>query len=347
MDSEPTVITYLDTSLRDGSHAVDHETSPDQVRDVVAGLVAGGVRYIEVGHGAGVGGSSLLQGRGRYENSELFDAASEVIGDSTLVTLMVPGMGVMDEIREAVDHGVRGVRVATHVTEADVCIQHLQLCRDLGLKTFGFLMMSHLAAPEVAAEQARIMEDAGAEIVYLADSAGYMTEGDVRARVAAVRAALGPQIEIGLHAHNNLGLSIANSLAAVAEGATFIDGSLGSLGAGAGNTPGEVFSAVTKRLGFDTGLDEWRLMDVAEDWVRPMMKFPQVIDRSSLVLGYAGVYSSFLHKAQAAAARYGLDPREILLEAGRRGAVAGQEDLLEDIAYTMSTAAREVPVAVA
>jgi 4-hydroxy 2-oxovalerate aldolase len=327
-------VTYLDTSLRDGSHAVDHDVSPDQVRQVVGGLSASGVRYIEVGHGAGLGGSSLLQGRGHYANTELFDAAGEVIGDATLCTLMLPGVGVMDEVREAVDHGVRGVRVATHVTEADVAEQHLRLCRDLGLRTFGFLMMTHLAAPEVVAEQARIMAEAGAETVYLADSAGYMTEQGVRDRVAAVRAAI--SVEIGLHAHNNLGLSVANSLAAIDEGATFIDGSLGSLGAGAGNTPGEVFNVVTRRIGLDTGIDEMRLMDVAEDSVRPMMKFPQVIDRTSLVLGYAGVYSSFLHKAQAAAERYGLDPGEILLEAGRRGAVGGQEDLLEEIAFTMA-----------
>jgi 4-hydroxy 2-oxovalerate aldolase len=335
-------ITYLDTSLRDGSHAVDHDVTPDQVRRVVGGLAASSVRYIEVGHGAGLGGSSLLQGRGRHSNTALFDAAAEVIGDATLCTLMLPGLGVMDEVREAVEHGVGGIRVATHVTEADVAEQHLRLCRDLGLRTFGFLMMTHLAPPEVIAEQARIMEESGAQTVYLADSAGYMTERGVRDRVAAVRAAISG--EIGLHAHNNLGLSVANSLAAIEEGASFIDGSLGSLGAGAGNTPGEVFNVVTRRIGLETGIDEWQLMDVAEDSVRPMMKFPQVIDRTSLVLGYAGVYSSFLHKAQAAAARYNLDPREILLEAGRRGAVGGQEDLLEEIAFTM---AQEASVGVA
>lgn len=337
-------ITYLDTSLRDGSHALDHDLSPEQVRNVVGGLSASGVQYIEVGHGAGLGGDSLLQGRGSHSNTELFDAAAEVIGDATLVTLMLPGLGVMDDVREAADHGVRGVRVATHVTEADVSEQHLRLCRDLGLRTFGFLMMTHLSPPEVVAAQARIMEDAGAEVVYLADSAGYMTEQGVRERVAAVRAEI--SVEIGLHAHNNLGLSVANSLAAIDEGASFIDGSLGALGAGAGNTAGEVFNVVARRVGFETGVDEWQLMDVAEDVVRPMMKFPQIIDRTALLLGYAGVYSSFLHKAQAAAARYGLDAGAILLEAGRRGAVGGQEDLLEEIAYSMAQT-REVDVALA
>lgn len=331
-----TSITYLDTSLRDGSHALDHEVTPAMVREVVGGLSGSGVRFIEVGHGAGLGGSSLLQGRGIATNAELFTAASEVIGDATLCTLMLPGLGVMDDVREAVDHGVRGVRVATHVTEADIGEQHLRLCRELGLKTFGFLMMTHLAQPEVVAQQAKIMEDAGAEVVYLADSAGFMTEQGIRDRVAAVRAAV--SVDIGLHAHNNLGLSVSNSLAAIAEGASFIDGSLGSLGAGAGNTPGEVFNVVGRRVGFETGIDEWKLMDVAEDSVRPLMKYPQVIDRTSLVLGYAGVYSSFLRKAQAAAARYDVDAGTILIEAGRRGAVGGQEDLLEEIAYSMAQA---------
>lgn len=329
-------VNYLDTSLRDGSHALDHELSPSVVRTIVDGLVRGGVRFIEVGHGAGLGGSSLLQGRGLASNAELFDAATEVIGDATLCTLMLPGLGVMDDVREAVDHGVRGVRVATHVTEADIAEQHLQLCRELGLRTFGFLMMTHLATPEVIAEQARIMAESGAEVVYLADSAGFMTEQAIRDRVAAVRAAV--PVEIGLHAHNNLGLSVSNSLAALDEGASFIDGSLGSLGAGAGNTPGEVFAVVMRRLGFEMGVDEWALMDVAEEAVRPLMKYPQVIDRTALLLGYAGVYSSFLRKAQAAASRYGLEPGVILLEAGRRGAVGGQEDLLEEIAYSMAHA---------
>ncbi|GAA5117075.1 hypothetical protein GCM10025762_32650 [Haloechinothrix salitolerans] len=237
-----------------------------------------------------------------------------------------------------------GVRVATHVTEADVAEQHLRLCRDLDLKTFGFLMMTHLAPPEVIAKQALIMEESGAEVVYLADSAGYLMEQDIRDRVAAVRSAIAG--EIGLHAHRNLELSISNSIAAIDEGATFVDGSLGALGAGAGNTPGEVFIVVMRRMGIETGIDEWEMMRVAEDIVRPMMKKPQIVDHTSLVLGYGGVYSSFLHKAQAAASRYALDPGEILLEAGRRGAIGGQEDLLEDIAFTMAQT-REASVAVA
>lgn len=328
---------YVDSTLRDGSHAVDHEITPEFCRDVVAGLVRAGVRNIEVGHGAGLGGSSLLQGFARTENVDLFDAAASVLGDATLFTLLVPGIGVMDELREAVDHGVGGVRVATHVTEADVCLQHIELGRKLGIRTFGFLMMSHMAPPEEVARQAKMMEEAGAETVYLADSAGHMLESEVIDRVAAVRAEV--SCGIGIHAHNNLGLAVADSLAAMRAGASYIDGSLAGLGAGAGNNPGDVFAAVARRMGIDLGIDELTLMDVAEEVVRPQMKFPQIIDRASLTLGYAGVYSSFLHKAIEAGARYGVEPREILLEAGRRGAIAGQEDMLEEIALEFSEGA--------
>jgi 4-hydroxy-2-oxovalerate aldolase len=327
-------INYLDTTLRDGSHAVDHEFSPSVVRSVVGRLSAAGVRYIEVGHGAGLGGSSALQGFGRYENEELFDAAAKVAGESTLVALMMPGMGVMEDLRRAVDHGIGGIRVAVHVTEADVGLQHVKLGRELGLKTFGFLMMTHRATPEKIAEQAAMLVDVGAEVIYLADSAGYMTAEGVSERVGAVASKV--SVPLGFHAHNNLGLAVANSLTAVDAGASWIDGALGGLGAGAGNLQGEVFAVVTDRLGFQLGLDANGLMDTAEEDVRPIMKAPQVIDRTSLVIGYAGVYSSFLHKAQAAADKYCLDPRPLLLEAGRRGAVGGQEDLLEKIAYEVS-----------
>lgn len=329
-----TALHYVDSTLRDGSHAVDHDITPEFCREVVAGLVRGGVRNIEVGHGAGLGGSSLLFGRGRTENVDLFDAAVSVLGDATLFAMLIPGMGVMDELREAVDHGVGGVRVTTHVTEADVGLQHITLGRELGLQTMGFLMMTHMASPEVVAGQARMMEEAGAQVVYLADSAGHMLESEVTERVAAVRAAV--SCAVGIHAHNNLGLAVADSLAAMRAGATFIDGSLAGLGAGAGNNPGDVFATVTRRMGLDLGLDEFALMDVAEEIVRPAMTSPQVIDRASLTIGYAGVYGSFLHKAIDAGRRYGVEPREILLEAGRRHAVGGQEDMLEEIALEFS-----------
>jgi 4-hydroxy 2-oxovalerate aldolase len=334
-ESEPALpVTYLDTTLRDGSHALDHDVSPDLVRAVVTGLAAAGVRYVEVGHGAGLGGSSLLQGLGSHENEALFDAACEVAGDSQLVVLLVPGIGVMDELRAAVDHGIQGVRVAVHVTEADVGLQHVELGRDLGLKTFGFLMMAHMAAPDVIVEQAKMMVDSGAEVVYLADSAGNMTENEVIARFDAIRSRI--DVPLGFHGHNNLGLAVANSLSAVRSGATWIDGALAGLGAGAGNLQGEVFAVVAERYGLKTALSANILMDSANDHVQPVMRAPQIIDRTSLIIGQAGVYSSFLHKAEKAAARYNLDPRDVLLEAGRRRAVGGQEDLLEKIALELS-----------
>ena len=326
-------IEYLDTTLRDGSHAVHHDFTVEQYRAVVAGLVGAGVRRIEIGHGAGLGGSSLLQGFGRVENTLLFEAAAPVRGNATLYALLVPGIGVLDELREAVDHGITGVRVATHVTESDVGLQHLELGRKLGVHTVGFLMMTHQGSPEVLATQARMMESAGAEVVYLADSAGHMIPSDVTARVDAARAAV--DCPIGIHAHNNLGLALGNTLAAIEAGATYVDGSMCGLGAGAGNTAGEVFAVVASRLGLDTGLDQLALMDVAQDVVSPLLKRPQVIDRTSLLLGQAGLYSSFLLKAEEVGERYGLDPRPLVLEAGRRGAVGGQEDLLEQIALEM------------
>jgi 4-hydroxy 2-oxovalerate aldolase len=325
-------ITYLDTTLRDGSHALDHDLSTDMVRQVSGDLARAGVRYVEVGHGAGLGGSSLLMGKSTASDTDLLDAAAGA--DVVLTTLLVPGFGTLEELRVAVEHGVRAVRVATHVTEADVGLQHLTAARDLGLLSIGFLMMAHSAPPDVIAEQAAMMEDAGAQVVYLADSAGNMLGDDVRARVSAVRNRVG--CELGLHMHNNLGVAIANSLAGVEEGVTWIDGSLGGLGAGAGNTPAEVLAVVLQRLGLRTGIDADILMDSAEDVVRPQMKHPQVIDRESLIIGDAGVYSSFLGKAQKLGKEYGVAPRELLLEAGRMNAVAGQEDLLEDLAVAIT-----------
>ncbi|MEO3830174.1 4-hydroxy-2-oxovalerate aldolase [Actinomadura sp. B10D3] len=323
-------VTYLDTTLRDGSHALDHELSTELVHTVTGDLARAGVRYVEVGHGAGLGGSSLLMGKSSASDIELLDAAAAAGDDVVLTALLVPGFGTLEELQLAVEHGVRAVRVATHATEADAGLQHLTAARDYGLLAIGFLMMAHSADPESIAAQAAMMEDAGAQVIYLADSAGNMLGDDVRARVGAVRNRVG--CEIGLHMHNNLGVAVSNSLAGVEEGVTWIDGSLGGLGAGAGNTPGEVLAVVLQRLGLQAGIDVDVLMDSAEQVVRPAMKHPQIIDRESLVIGDAGVYSSFLGKAQKLGKEYGVSPRELLIQAGRLNAVAGQEDLLEDLA---------------
>jgi 4-hydroxy 2-oxovalerate aldolase len=333
-----TTVNYLDTTLRDGSHAIDHELTPETVREVVAALAAANVRYIEIGHGAGLGGSSALQGFAKYDNETLLDAAKPRAAGATLISLLVPGIGIMDDLRSAVDHGLGGVRIAVHVTEADVGLQHIKLSRELGLVTFGFLMMTHMAEPGVILEQARMMADAGAQVVYLADSAGNMVSADVRARFEAIASRLA--VPLGFHAHNNFGLAMANAVEAVESGATWIDGSLGGLGAGAGNLPGEVFTTVAGRFGIEVGVNGRSMMDSAENDVRPIMKTPQVMDRTSLVIGTAGVYSSFMRKALKVADAYHLDARDILLEAGRRKAVGGQEDMLELIAAELSAPLR-------
>jgi 4-hydroxy-2-oxovalerate/4-hydroxy-2-oxohexanoate aldolase len=250
--------------------------------------------------------------------------------------LLLPGIGTVDDLRMAVGEGVATVRVATHCTEADVSEQHIGLARKLGVDTVGFLMMAHMIEPEALVVQAKIMEAAGANCLYCTDSAGYMLPDDVRARIGALRAALAPTTEVGFHGHHNLGMGIANSIAAIEEGASRIDGSAAGLGAGAGNTPLEVFVAVLDRMGVNHGIDLYKVMDVAEDLVVPMMDVPVRIDRDALILGYAGVYSSFLLFAQRAGARYGVSPRDLLVELGRRKTVGGQEDLIEDLAIDMA-----------
>lgn len=329
-----TTLEYLDTTLRDGSHAIDHQFTAADCSTIVSRLAQAGVRYIEVGHGAGLGGSTVLQGFGRTSNPDLFDAAAAVRGDAELMTLLVPGFAVMDDLREAIDHGITGVRVATHVTEADVGLEHIELSREMGLTTHGFLMMTHMGHPDEVAEQAALMEKAGAEVVTVADSAGFMLPSDFRDRITAVAGAL-DHARIGAHAHNNLGLAIGNSLAAIEAGASFVDGSTGGLGAGAGNAIGEALIAALDKMGYETGVDAFGLMDLAADVVDKVRTAPQVVDRSSVVIGMTGVYSSFLRKAEAVGSKYGIDPRVLLLTAGERKAVAGQEDLLEQIALEM------------
>ena len=256
---------------------------------------------------------------------------------------MLPGLGTKDDIRAAQDNGGQICRVATHCTEADVSIQHFGLARELGLETVGFLMMSHTQPPEVLAKQARIMVDAGCQCVYVVDSAGALIMEQTADRVAAVVAEIGAQADVGFHGHENLGLGVANTVIAARAGATQIDGSVRRFGAGAGNTPLEVFVAVLERMGVHSGVDLYRIMDVAEDRVVPMMDQPIRLDRDALTLGYAGVYSSFLLFAKRAQLKYGVPARELLVELGRRGTVGGQEDMIEDLALTLSRARGVLP----
>ncbi|KAB2896438.1 MAG: 4-hydroxy-2-oxovalerate aldolase [Kofleriaceae bacterium] len=323
-------------SLRDGMHPKRHQISLEQMVAVASGLDESGVPLIEVTHGDGLGGASINYGFPLHTDQAYLRAVVPRMKRAKISALLLPGIGTVDDLRMAHGEGVATVRVATHCTEADVSEQHIGLARKLGLDTVGFLMMAHMIEPEALVAQAKIMEAAGANCLYCTDSAGYMLPDDVRARIAALRAGLSPATEIGFHGHHNLAMGIANSIAAIEAGATRIDGSAAGLGAGAGNTPLEVFVAVLDRMGADHGIDLYKIMDVAEDLVVPMMDVPVRIDRDALILGYAGVYSSFLLFAQRAGARYGVSSRDLLVELGRRKTVGGQEDLIEDLAIDMA-----------
>ncbi|MES2508480.1 MAG: 4-hydroxy-2-oxovalerate aldolase [Pseudomonadota bacterium] len=329
-------ITVHDMTLRDGMHPKRHQMTLDQMKSVACGLDAAGVPLIEVTHGDGLGGSSVNYGFPAHTDEQYLGAVIPLMKQAKVSALLIPGIGTVDHLKMAHELGVSTIRVATHCTEADVSEQHIQRSRELGLDTVGFLMMAHMSSPEALTQQALLMESYGANCLYITDSAGYMLPDDVRARVGAVRQALKPETELGFHGHHNLAMGIANSLAAIEVGANRIDAAAAGLGAGAGNTPMEVFIAVCARMGIETGVDVFRIQDVAEDLVVPMMDHIIRIDRDSLTLGYAGVYSSFLLFAKRAEKKYGIPARDLLVELGRRGMVGGQEDMIEDTAITMA-----------
>ena len=331
-----------DSTLRDGSHAVAHQFTEAQVRHVVSALDTAGVPVIEVSHGDGLGGSSFNYGFSHTNEVDLIRAAVEEATQAKIAILVVPGIGTVRELTGAADAGAKIARVAVHCTEADISQQHIALASELGMESVGFLMLAHMITPEELAEQARLLEAYGAGTVYVVDSAGAMTIDDVRRRVAAVKAAV--ECQVGVHAHNNLSLAVANSLAALEEGVDQIDGCTTGLGAGAGNCPTEALVAACEKSGIPTGVDPLAIMDVAEDVVRPIKPDQGVIDRDGLLLGYAGVYGSFLLHAKRAAERYGVDTKSILLELGQRKVVGGQEDMIIDVAVELQKRAAAAQV---
>ena len=323
-----------DTSLRDGSHPMRHQFTVEQVRAVAQALDVAGVPVIEVTHGDGLAGSSIQYGFSRTPEMELISEARRVCQRAKIAVLLLPGIGTVKELKEAMERGAQVVRIATQCTEADVSEEHFEIARKLGMETVGFLMMAHMRPPEALVQQAKLMERYGADCVYIVDSAGAMLPRDAYSRVKALREAL--SIQVGFHAHNNLGMAVGNSIAALEAGADQLDGCLRGLGAGAGNAPTELLAAVLEKMGLNPGLDVYQLMDAAEYVIAPMMPYQPIPNRDAITIGYAGVYSTFLLHAQRAGERYGIDPRTILTELGRRQAVAGQEDWILDVALELA-----------
>ncbi len=327
-------IRIVDSTLRDGMHAVSHQFTPEDMAEIASAAEKACIDTIEVSHGDGLAGSSINYGFSAASDREYLEAVSKVLNNTKLAVLLLPGIGTVKDLEEAISCGTQVARIATHVTEADISQQHIEVAKKKGLEVLCFLMMAHMGSPELMVEQGRLMQNYGADCVYVVDSAGALTMDGVRERVSTLKNSL--EVVVGFHGHNNLGLGIGNTIAAVEEGATVVDGSLCGFGAGAGNAATEVLVTVLEKMGYPTGVKLYEVMDAAEDVVKPKLKRPQLVDRNALTMGYAGVYSSFMLHARRAAEQFNIDARDILIELGKRKVVGGQEDWIFDTAYELA-----------